>query len=203
MDYNKLHKETLKILSQSGDIRAYPPKEQEVLMSLVRLKASLEEYFVEQDKDKMTAEAFDMAADLDNEEQMAKCRQMLQEAFPDSFFNANDEFIAHKATNQYLCLGNCKTPFDVKCKVLEWFSRPAHKSAPYTHNRKNKELHQFMLNGINDFLGTDFTQGDMEEIYIALGNAINHQKTIQFVKSGYDLNVLAKETKENTYEYYH
>ena len=140
-----------------------------------------------------------MAADLDDEEQMTECRQMLQAAFPNSFFNANDEFIADRKTNQYLCLGDCKTPFDVKCKVLEWFSRPAHKSAPYTHNRKNKELHQFMLNGINDFLGTDFTKRDMEEIYIALGNAINHQKTIQFVESGYDFKILAENTDGKTY----
>ena len=199
MDYKKIYKETLHILKESNDIRTYPPKEQEVLMSLVRLKGAIEEYRIEQDKNEMEAEAFDMAADLDNEEQMTKCRQMLQAAFPNSFFNANDEFIADRKTNQYLCLGDCKTPFDVKCKVLEWFSRPAHKSAPYTHNRKNRELHQFMLNGINDFLGTDFTKKDMEEIYIALGNAINHQKTIQFVESGYDFKILAD---KKTYAYH-
>lgn len=47
-----------------------------------------------------------------------------------------------------------------------------------------------MLDGINDFLETDFTESDMEEIYQHLGNSINHEKTVQFVESGYDFKIL-------------
>ena len=50
-----------------------------------------------------------------------------------------------------------------------------------------------MLEGINDFLETDFTESDMEEIYRHLGNAINHEKTMRFIESGYDFKVLEEE----------
>lgn len=47
-----------------------------------------------------------------------------------------------------------------------------------------------MLNGINAFLDTKFTESDMAKIYCALGNAINHEKTVRFVESDYDFEVL-------------
>ena len=36
----------------------------------------------------------------------------------------------------------------------------------------------------------DFTEDEMMEIYTYIGNACNHQRTIKFVESGYDLKVL-------------
>jgi hypothetical protein len=74
--------------------------------------------------------------------------------------------------------------------VLEWFSRPAHKTEPYSQGIRNQRFHEFMLNGINNFLDTKFTIEQMEVIYEYLGNAINHQKTIEFIQSEYDFNVL-------------
>ena len=47
-----------------------------------------------------------------------------------------------------------------------------------------------MRNGVNDFLDTRFSEQDMSDIYDALGNAIDHQKTIRFVESGYDFKQL-------------
>lgn len=123
------------------------------------------------------------------DETIQKCLSALLAAFPGSFFNGKGEFIAHKQSNQYLIVSNCKTPFDVRCKVLEWFSRPAHKTAPYNSDRKNSKFHNFMLIGVNQFLGTDFTKKEMELIYTYLGNACNHEKTIQFVQSGYDMRI--------------
>ena len=110
--------------------------------------------------------------------------------FPRSFINGKGEFIAHEKTNQYIILADINTEFEVKCKLLEWFSRPAYKTEPYATKRKNDELHRFMLDGINTFLGTDFTADDMEIIYTYLGNACNHAKTIRFIESGYGLEVL-------------
>ena len=49
-----------------------------------------------------------------------------------------------------------------------------------------------MLNGINKFLGTDFTEGDISIIYQKLGNRVNHNLTVEFVNSGYDLRILEK-----------
>ena len=127
------------------------------------------------------------------EETMRECRLALLTSFPGSFVNERDEFIAHKESNQYLVLSNCKTSLEVKCKVLEWFSRPAHKTAPYNSDRKNSKYHNFMLNGVNRFLGTDFSREEMELIYTYLGNACNHKKTIQFVQSGYDMRIFEGE----------
>lgn len=117
-------------------------------------------------------------------------------AFQNSFINHNDEFIAHRYSNQYIILGNCNSREDVKCKLLEWFSRPAHKTAPYASEWRNEKFHDFMRNGINKFLGTDFTWKDMSDIYDELGNAIKHNKTLLFVRSGYDMNILKESEVE-------
>lgn len=110
--------------------------------------------------------------------------------FPHSFINHNLEFIAHIKSNTYFRLEDCNTEFDVKCKVLEWLSRSAYKTTPYRRNDMNVDFHRFMLNGINEFLGTHFTVADMEQIYTYLGNACNHNKTIRFIESGYDMSIL-------------
>ena len=111
-------------------------------------------------------------------------------AFPNSFINTSLEFIAHKEANEYFLLENCYSELDVKCKVLEWLSRGASKTCPFNSNIKNERFHNFMLNGINDFLGTDFTEEDMRVIYQELGNCVRHEKTIEFINSGYDMAVL-------------
>lgn len=119
-----------------------------------------------------------------------ECGEALLNAFPGSFINDKDEFIAHPRTNQYIILSDCKTPQDIECKVLEWFSRPAHKTAPYSQEWRNRKFHEFMLNGINAFLDTGFSEEDMGAVYCALGNCINHKKTVRFVESGYDFKIL-------------
>lgn len=116
--------------------------------------------------------------------------QKLMNCFPRSVINQNGEFIAHIKANEYFILIDCKTELDVKCKVLEWFSRGAYKREPYRTKKKNDEFHAFMLNGINQFLGTEFDEIDIEEIYTHLGNACNHKKTIAFIESDYCMSFL-------------
>lgn len=116
----------------------------------------------------------------------------LMTAFPDSFINQYQEFIAHREANEYFILKDCETELDVQCKVLEWLSRAAYKSQPFGP-RKNKVFHAFMLDGINRFLGTSFIPDDMEQIYTYLGNAVNHAKTVRFIESGYDMTALGEE----------
>ena len=113
----------------------------------------------------------------------------LARAFPNSFINTALEFIAHKEANEYFRLEDCENEFDVKCKVLERLSRGAYKTCPFNSNIKNKKFHNFMLNGVNDFLGTDFTKDDMEIIYTYLGNRCNHERTVEFINSGYDMSI--------------
>lgn len=111
-------------------------------------------------------------------------------AFPKSFINTALEFIAHKDANEWFRLEDCENELDVKCKVLEWLSRGAYKTCPFNSNIKNERFHNFMLNGINDFLETDFTEDDIEIIYTYLGNRCNHEKTVKFIESGYDMAIL-------------
>ena len=117
-------------------------------------------------------------------------------AFPKSFINSDLEFIAHKEANEWFRLEDCNNEFDVKCKVLEWLSRGAYKTCPFNSNVKNERFHNFMLNGVNDFLGTDFTESDIEEIYTYLGNRCNHEKTVRFIESNYDMSILKGGEKE-------
>lgn len=114
----------------------------------------------------------------------------LLEIFPKSFVNENQEFIAVPKTNLYFILGNCNSLLDIKCKVLEWFSRDAYKAEPFRCKWRNEEYQDDIREKINDYLGTDFTRDDMKIIYCKLGNAINHNLTIDFVNSGYDMGVI-------------
>lgn len=114
----------------------------------------------------------------------------LKRAFPNSFVNSAFEFIVQEKANEYFRLEDCETEFDVKCKVLEWLSRAACSTCPFPTNLANEQFHNFMLNGINDFLGTDFTEKDMRIIYAWIGCGCNHEKTIKFINSGYDMAVL-------------
>lgn len=117
----------------------------------------------------------------------------LMRAFPNSFINHNLEFIAHRYSNTYFLLADCESELDVKCKVLEWFSRAAHKTEPYQTTKSNKRFHQFMLTGINAFLHTQFTEDDIAAIYQNLGNGVRHDLTVVFVESGYDMKRLEGE----------
>ena len=115
-------------------------------------------------------------------------RNRFTAAFPKFFINHNLEAIVHPRRNSYFLLTDVHTEVDLTAKILEWLSREASKSI-------SKESQKYHLNGINAFLGTNFTQDDMVQIYTYLGNCCNHAKTLRFIESGYDLSVLAKEAQ--------
>ena len=124
------------------------------------------------------------------EDNLKEIINALIESFPNSFINERGEFIAHKRSNEFFNLGSCKTQLDIECKVLEWLSRAAYKTAPYTKEWRNQKFNDFILNGVNSFLDTNFDSNDMSLIYTHLGNSCNHEKTIKFIKSDYDFSVL-------------
>jgi hypothetical protein len=113
-------------------------------------------------------------------------RNNLFSAFPKALINGNLEFIAHPHRNSYFLLDGVETETEVKAKVIEWLSREAIKGG----SRVSQKYH---MDGINTFLGQNFTDDDMEQIYTYLGNAVNHQKTVRFIESGYDMSTLRKE----------
>ena len=107
-------------------------------------------------------------------------------AFPKFYINQNYEAIIYPKRNIYFPLKEGQTETELKASVLEFLSREAAKS----DNRLSQKYH---LDGINAFLGTSFSQDDMEKIYTYLGNGVNHAKTMRFIESGYDLEELTKE----------
>lgn len=72
---------------------------------------------------------------------------------------------------------------NMSCKVLEWLSRPAFKEG-------SEETRKWYLDGINKFLGTNFSHEDIEDIYCQLGNEVHRPLTLKFIESGYDMEVL-------------
>lgn len=118
---------------------------------------------------------------------LSEIRTALLAAFPGSFINPQDEFIARPRTNQYIIFGDCGAPEDVEAKVLEWFSRPAYKTEPYSQAWRNRKFHEFMLAGVNAFLDTNFTEEDMAVIYGRLGNRIRHDLTMEFIAHDMDI----------------
>ena len=113
-------------------------------------------------------------------------------AFPDAILNRHLEFVAdpHRRVNSYFRLDNCETREDVVAKLLEWLSREAFKSQHFGVAWRNAQVHKYHLDGINQLCGTAFTPGEMELIYTKLGNSIRHHKTLEFIRSGYDMDVL-------------
>lgn len=114
----------------------------------------------------------------------------LLDLFPNSFINEEQEFIAEPRTNLYFLLSNCNSLLDIKCKILEWFSRDACKTRPFRSDLQNKEYQDNIREKINEFLGTDFTRDEMMDIYSQLGNNVNRQLCIEFIESGYNMKLL-------------
>jgi len=71
----------------------------------------------------------------------------------------------------------------IKYKVLEWLSRPAFKEGV-------ESTQKWYLDGINAFLGTNLSEEDIKQIYCRLGNNVNRNLCIEFVKSNYNMEVL-------------
>lgn len=119
----------------------------------------------------------------------------LLNCFSGSFINSQGEFIAHKKSNTYFNLANCKNENEVKCKVLEWLSRPAFKTEPFNTSRANNDFHQFISDGANAYLGTNFGEKEWEVIYTYLGNNINRTLTEKFILSNYNMHLLERKEK--------
>lgn len=110
-------------------------------------------------------------------------RDRLLKAFPQFYINSRFECIVYPPRNSYFLMVDIQTEAELNAKILEQLSREASKSI----DPKSQVYH---LNGINTFLGTNFTQEDMVEIYTYLGNKCNHARTLRFIESGYDMAVL-------------
>ena len=183
MDYSIIYDETISLLEEAENIRLYQPKEQEIILSLTRLKKSLDEYFKGQNE---RCKHISIAEAIKILHEKEKIKQTLLQSFPHSFFNPENEFIVHKYSNLYISLEDCLTRINIQCKVLEWLSGPTCKGEPYQQKWRNQKFREYLMSGINEFLNTEFTKSDIEKINTTLGNAIDHQRTVRFVESGFD-----------------
>jgi hypothetical protein len=102
---------------------------------------------------------------------------------PNCFINSNFELIVEPKNNIYFRLEDVETELELKCKVLAWLSRPSCKGVSMYWQKRIKSI-------VNEFLGTDFTYEEMNEIYTYLGNDCNRNKSIKFIESNYDLSLL-------------
>lgn len=120
----------------------------------------------------------------------------VMKCFPYSCLNAYGELIISNVGNVYFNANNCETKRDIICKLLEWCSRPLAKGEPYRSEKRNREWRESLLVGYNEYLQTNFTQEDMYWVYDRLGNAVNHELTLKFIDSGFDLSLVRpKEVK--------
>lgn len=122
--------------------------------------------------------------------------------FDRSFINEVNEFIClldyrDECVNSYFRLDNVSNELELKCKVLEYLSRPAYKGFTYygqswKERQIGEEIYEYHLDGINKFLETNFSTDDIEQIYTKLGNGCNRKLCVEFVESGYNMELLEK-----------
>lgn len=120
----------------------------------------------------------------------------LLKCFPRSgitLFNDKAEFIADFESNTYFILHGCREERDVRIKLIECLSRAAFKTEYCDSDKKNAALHNFISEGINEYLGTRFEAADWEDIYHELGNGVNRALCERFVDSGFDMTLLRGE----------
>ena len=113
-----------------------------------------------------------------------------------SFINHNNEIILIPKFNVYTLLDNVETDDDFKAKLCEWFSRDCCCALRYSQNKRLERYYQENIEAFNFICGTNFTKEQVEQIYTKLGNGIKHELTKKFVKSGFDLSVIADHTTE-------
>lgn len=124
----------------------------------------------------------------------------VMKCFPDSYLNSCGELILSDKGNVYFTAHGCATKRDIVCKLLERCSRPIAKGEPYQSEKRNREWRESLLVGYNEYLQTSFTQDDMYWIYDKLGNGVNHNLTLTFIDSGFDLSLVRPKEKEATYD---
>ena len=125
--------------------------------------------------------------------------ESVQKALKDlhgSFINHNNEIILIPKFNVYTLLDDVETDDDFKVKLCEWFSRDCCCALRYSQNKRLERYYQENIEAFNFICGTNFTKEQMEQIYTKLVNGIKQELAKRFVKSGFDLSVIADHPTE-------
>ena len=121
----------------------------------------------------------------------------LMKCFPNSYINHCGELILSDKGNVYFTAITCKSKEDVICKLLEWCSRPIAKGEPCAYRARNIKWRESLLYCYNKYLNTQFSLEDMYWIYDKLGNAVNHELTLEFIHSNFDLSLVRPQESES------
>lgn len=106
---------------------------------------------------------------------------------PNGFISLNNELVVAPKNNIFIRLEGVESDLDLKCKVIAWLSRPSCKGVSEYWQKRIRAI-------VNDFLGTSFDRNGMDTIYTWLGNDCNRKLCIEFIESGYDLNLLIQKS---------
>ena len=61
---------------------------------------------------------------------------------------------------------------------------------PYYSDYHNEKFRQRIRNGLNKFIGKDFSKEEWGIIYNELGNEVNPELAMKFIESGLNMSVL-------------
>ncbi|WP_270736404.1 hypothetical protein [Streptococcus anginosus] len=124
-----------------------------------------------------------------NEEVLNELKNLLG-LFPESYINQNLEVILIPKTNTYFSLEGVNSRRDIIAKLFMWCSRTIVKGQPFRTQKRNNLFIEVTKKSLNYYLGTLFSDEDMDLIYQRLGNGINPELTYRFIDSDFDMEVL-------------
>lgn len=90
--------------------------------------------------------------------------------------------------NAYFRLEDCENEFNLKKKIIQWLSRECCKSQH--SNIYDKYIHEYFRDRCNKLLNINFNEQQWLDIYTKFGNCCHEKLCIEFIKSGFDLNLL-------------
>lgn len=124
-----------------------------------------------------------------NEELFNELQKLLA-CFPRSYINSNLEVILIPKTNTYFSLKGVSSRLDIIAKLLMWCTRTIAKGQPFHNKKRNDMYREATKRALNYYLGTLFSDEDINLIYQRLGNGINQELTYIFIDSDFDMEVL-------------
>ena len=124
-----------------------------------------------------------------NEEVLNELKNLLG-LFPKSYINQNLEVILIPKTNTYFSLEGVNSRRDIIAKLFMWCSRTIVKGQPFRNKKRNDMYREATKRALNYYLGTLFSDEDINLIYQRLGNGINQELTYSFIDSDFDMEVL-------------
>jgi len=111
---------------------------------------------------------------------------MILPFFPTASIYKEEEIILEPKNNIYFRIVGVASVLDFNCKILEWCSRACFKGLTEYWQR-------YFRRGLNSYFGKNWTKENYDLIYTRLGNGVNRSLCIEFINSGFNINLLAED----------